>query len=121
NLGNVAQEQGDYTTARALFEECLTSFTELGDRRGIAHSLNGLGSVAQEQGDYTTARALFEECLTSFTELGDRQGIASSLEGLAAADAARDGTRGAAHLWAAAERLREEIGSPLPLNERHRY
>ena len=41
--------------------------------------------------------------------------------GLAAAKAAVGGARRAGCLWGAAERLREEIGSPRPLNERPRY
>ena len=44
--------QGDFASARALYEESLAIRRELGDRRGIASSLNNLGNVALEQGDY---------------------------------------------------------------------
>jgi tetratricopeptide (TPR) repeat protein len=71
--------QGDYAAAHARFEQSLAIRGELGDRRGIAWSLNNLGSVATEWGDYGAARALFEETLEDFRELGDRQGIAASL------------------------------------------
>ncbi|HLK59184.1 MAG TPA: tetratricopeptide repeat protein, partial [Chthonomonadaceae bacterium] len=61
--GTLATMQGDYATARALIEESLTIARELGDRRGIANSLNNLGNMAAEQGDFTSARSLHEESL----------------------------------------------------------
>jgi hypothetical protein len=45
-LGNMAFDQGDNASARALHEETLTIYRELGDRRGIARSLVGLAYVA---------------------------------------------------------------------------
>ena len=51
NLGNAAQEQGNYAAARSLQEESLAISRELGDKRGIAGSLNSLGNVAKNQGD----------------------------------------------------------------------
>jgi tetratricopeptide (TPR) repeat protein len=71
--------QGDYSTARSLQEESLALNREIGDKRGIALSLNGLGIVAQMQGDYPTARSLYEESLSVSRELGDKQGIALTL------------------------------------------
>ena len=51
-------------------------------------------------------------------ELGDRLGIARALEGAAALAAAQGDSLGAARTWGAAERLREELGSPISPNER---
>src|SRR5207247_8480868 len=62
-----------------LYEECLSTFRELGDRTGIAWSLNYEGDVAHEQGDDAGARALYEHSLTVFKELGDKWGIAGCL------------------------------------------
>ncbi len=121
NLGNVAYDQGDYPSARALYEESLAIHREMGDRWGIAASLNNLGNVACDQGDYPSARALHEESLAIRRELGDQRGIAQSLEGLAPVAAALAEPHRAARIWGAAERLREEIGAPLPPNERPRY
>jgi len=121
NLGLVAYYQDDYPAARALFEECRAIAQELGDRSVFAYSLNNLGLVAYYQADYLGARVLFEECLAITRELGDRYGIAFSLEGMAAAIAALGGSLLAARIWGAADRLREEIGSPRPPNERPRH
>jgi predicted ATPase/class 3 adenylate cyclase len=121
NLGDVAHEQGDCASARTLNDESLAIMRELGDRWGIALSLGNLGAVAFDEGDYSAARALYDECLAICRELGDRRAIASALEGLAAAVATVGSCLRAARVWGAAERLREEVGSPLSPNERTRY
>ena len=120
NLGYVAYEQEDFVSARVLHEESLAIRQELGNRAGIADSAHNLGNVTYEQGDYTAAKALHQEGLTIRRELGDRARIASSLEGLAAVVAAFDNSLCAARIWGAAERLREEVGSPLAPNDRPR-
>jgi tetratricopeptide (TPR) repeat protein len=79
NLANVVKLQGDYGLARSLYEECLSTFRELGDRNGIAWSLNYEGDVAHEQGDDAGASALYEQSLTVFKEIGDKWGIAGCL------------------------------------------
>jgi len=121
NLGDVAFQQGDYGFARALHEESLTIMRELGDRSGTATSLTNLGNVARDRGDFPAAWALHQEGLVIWRKLGDRRGIAFALEGLALAVAALGNSLRAARIWGAAERLREEIGSPLPPNERPHY
>lgn len=80
--GVLADAQGDYASARALFEESLTINRELGDRRGIAVSLNNLGIVTVRQQDYPAARSLYEESLAIWRELGNRRAIALSLNNL---------------------------------------
>jgi predicted ATPase/DNA-binding winged helix-turn-helix (wHTH) protein len=121
NLGNVAYQQDDYRAAGAWYEESLAIMRELGDQWGIALSLSSLGNVAYEQGDYRAAGARHEETLAIMSELGDRFGIAYSLEVLAAVVAALSSSLRAARIWGAAERLRTEIGSPLPPSEQRRY
>jgi tetratricopeptide (TPR) repeat protein len=77
--GLLAWLQGDSGAARALYEESLTIFRELGDQKGIAWSLHGLGWTAHDQGDSGATRALYEESLAIFRELGNKKGIAISL------------------------------------------
>ena len=82
--------------------------------------MNTLGKVTYEQGDYLVALALHREGLAIMRELGDRWGMAWTLEGLAVAFA-RAQSSWAACIWGQAERLREEIGAPLPPSEQPRY
>ena len=72
----LAWRQDDYGQAVALGEESLRLYREVGDRAGIAYSLNILATVAWQQGDYARATALFEESLALFRELGDKDGTA---------------------------------------------
>ncbi|MEO8346217.1 MAG: tetratricopeptide repeat protein [Betaproteobacteria bacterium] len=80
--GGLAWQQGDFPAARAMFEASLIIRRELGDRRGIAATLNNLGNVACSQADYPRARALGEESLALLRELGNRSGVAASLSNL---------------------------------------
>ena len=80
--GGMAYFQSDYEAARALLEERLMIFRELGDMVGVAQSLNNLGTIANDQGDNGAARALHEESLTICRELGNKSGIAFSLNNL---------------------------------------
>ena len=120
NLGTVAIEQGNLASARALNEESLAIGRELGDWDVIATSVHNLGIVAYLQSDLASARALYMQGLATRRELGDRLGIARALEGLAGVVAALGSSLRAACIWGAAERLREEIGSPLSPTERSR-
>jgi non-specific serine/threonine protein kinase len=104
-----------------LIEESLAIGRDLGDRDGIASSLHSLGVVAYLQGHLAAARALYTESLDNRRELDDRLGIARALEGLAAVVAALGSSLRAARIWGAAQRLREEIGTPLSPTERSHY
>jgi predicted ATPase/class 3 adenylate cyclase len=121
NLGSVALHQGDCGAAQALHEQSLAIVRELGDQGGIANSLETLGTVAHEQGDYETAGRLHAESLTIRRTLGERRNIAYSLEGVAEVAAVLGDPLRACRLWGAAERLRTDIASPLPPNDRPRH
>jgi predicted ATPase/class 3 adenylate cyclase len=80
--GALAHHQGDFEGARALYEESLAIFRQLGYQLGISELLNNLGILARYQGDYEGARVLYEESLAIKRQLGHQQGIAASLGNL---------------------------------------
>ena len=120
-LGNVAAAAGDLANAERLHEESLATRRALGDRWGVATSLNELGALACRREDAAAARALYEESLRIEAALGDRWDAIESLSGLASVALLAQRPARAALLWAAAERLREEVGAPLPEAQRARY
>src|SRR5262249_48743480 len=65
-----------------FYEESLALGREVGDKQGIAFSLNNLGDVVQRQRDHLTAQSLYEESLAIFRELGDKRGIGYALSNL---------------------------------------
>ncbi len=57
-FGYIAMHKGDFEEARALFEQSLRDFRELGNHRGIAECLAGLAGLATQQGEYGWAAPL---------------------------------------------------------------
>ena len=80
--GAFAWSQGDYVAARRLYEGSLEIRRLLGDRRGIAGTVNNLGLVAKEQGYFALARSHYEESLAVHRELEDQIGINACLNNL---------------------------------------
>ena len=74
--GVLAEAQGDYRAAQSLFAQNLSIQREMGDKWGIANSLNNLGIIALRDNDYAAAQALYEESLGLWRELGN-QGVAA--------------------------------------------
>jgi hypothetical protein len=83
---------------------------DLGDRLGMARSLQILGTVALRQGDYTAARAPLEESLLIQRERGDRHGMACSLHELGEVTRAQGDCRTARSLYIESLGVRHELG-----------
>jgi non-specific serine/threonine protein kinase len=77
--GNLARFQGDYKTARMMYEAGLSEGREADDLPQISLSCRGLGGLALEQGDYNAARGFIEEALAVARESNDKFGVARSL------------------------------------------
>ena len=74
-----AAARNDHTAERALFEESLALFRELGDRLAQSMNLGSLGYTFFCWGDRVAGRAMFEEQLTIVREFGYVEGVAFSL------------------------------------------
>jgi DNA-binding CsgD family transcriptional regulator/Tfp pilus assembly protein PilF len=119
--GQVAFSQGDSATARSRLEEGIQLYREIGHRRALAEALAILARVALAQGEWTEARAFYEESQEIATALKDMLLIATCLEGRASMATQEGQFIQAAHLWGAAEALRENIRIPLPRVARPEY
>ncbi len=78
----LARQQGDYATARWLYEQSLALRRELGDERGVAAVRAELGLIGFHLGEYAAARVLLNDSIAALRELGDRQGLAMALNSL---------------------------------------
>jgi len=83
SAGVLASEQADYAAAEPLFSAALDMARQLGDKRGVAVSLNALAVNARNRGDVALALSLFEEGLERWRELDDQKQVARSLSNLA--------------------------------------
>jgi predicted ATPase len=79
----LAAAQGDYGSARPLFEESLETCVKLSDNRGVAVALNALAVNARDRGELAAASLLFDQCVGIWKDLGDPANIARALSNLA--------------------------------------
>ena len=75
----LAFAQSNYHRGEMLARESLALFRELGDKRGIALTLDRLGMAAWRQGNFAAARELMEEDLALFRDIQDQGRVAWSL------------------------------------------
>ena len=118
NLGFAKLFRGDGEGAMALFEEALAMNRDIGDAQGIVTSLINLGLAALSRGQIGRAAKVLEEGLAMLREVQSKQTLVECLEAMAAVAAARGQARRSARLWGAAQATRENIGAPLPPDER---
>ena len=131
SLGDVARLEGEYAAAAQRYEESLALFREQGAQADIPASLHNLGHVALARGEYARARRLFVESLALHRSLGNKAGMAESLAGVAGVLAQARGAGEpmadrrkvlqAAHLFGAADAVREAIKAPMWPAERADY
>ena len=75
-LGEIARFQGEYRSARALYEQSLANYQQLGDLSAIGFCLNGLGLVSTALGELQRARADLHASLDAFGKTGHEMGQA---------------------------------------------
>ncbi|MBV9366512.1 MAG: tetratricopeptide repeat protein, partial [Solirubrobacterales bacterium] len=115
NLGACALYRGDLPLARERLERALADARAIGFQEGIAWSLHELAIATRRMrrpvGEFAPT---LREALLSHQQLGDRWRVASVLEEIAGAVLVRHDPELAAEVLAAAEALREELGTPIP-------
>ncbi|HLV80819.1 MAG TPA: tetratricopeptide repeat protein, partial [Chthonomonadaceae bacterium] len=108
--GNLAHIQGDYASARRLFEESLVLYRELDDPLGIAVLLGNLAIVVGKQGDRAASYALAQESLALRRKMGDKPGIALALNNLGSMARKQGDYQTARALLEESLALRQEMG-----------
>jgi tetratricopeptide (TPR) repeat protein len=80
--GAFERDHGNYEQALPLFRQSLALYEEVGDKWGVAATLNGLGDMAHQQCNYEEATARYEEALALFKEIDNRLAVAYVLNNL---------------------------------------
>jgi tetratricopeptide (TPR) repeat protein len=120
-FGMAAEQLGDYTEARARFEEGLRLYRKIGDRYRVNMALSELAHLERRQGRYEHALPLYYVTLLAWQDLGHRAAVAHQLECFAFIAAAQRNFLRSARLLGAAEALREEIEISMTPLERSEY
>ena len=117
--GVVSHLKGDADDARSHYTRALEIGSEAGDTDSIASALVNMGELSQEADDAQTAQKYYGDSLALFYQRGKRVAIAYCVELIAALRARTEARYGhAAMLFGFANKLREEIHSPIePFNE----
>jgi tetratricopeptide (TPR) repeat protein len=109
-LGALTTAQGDFPSAQRFLEQSLSLYQELGDRWGIAVSLNALAVSARDRGDYSSAQANFERSLACWRTLPNRSATARCLHNLANVTKVCGDYAGAQSALTEAASIFEELG-----------
>jgi predicted ATPase/class 3 adenylate cyclase/Tfp pilus assembly protein PilF len=121
NLARTAYRQDDHVGANRFLDESLSISRELDIRWSLAFSLEITGLLQRSQGNYGRALGLFQESVHLSAEQANQQGIANCLGALAGLAAMTGQPIRAAHLFAAAEKLRQAIGARMGSDDRQEY
>ena len=82
SLGNAYNSLGEYPRAIDYHQQSLDIKQAIGDRSGVAISLNNLGNAYYSLGEYPQAIDYYQQSLEITQAIGDRSGVAISLIGL---------------------------------------
>jgi predicted ATPase/DNA-binding winged helix-turn-helix (wHTH) protein len=82
-LGALSTAQGDFPAAHSFLQQSLSLYETLGDRWGIAASLNALGVSLRDSGDYEAAQSYLERTLECWHMLPNPLETARCLHNLA--------------------------------------
>ena len=113
-LGELAYWQGNYTEARARFQESLRLSEELGHQLTATWATIRLGYVEMQQGNIQAARAVFRQSMIELRERNVPVGVVFAVEGMAALAEIEGQPERAAQLLAWADTMRAEIDDPRP-------
>ena len=116
NLGNLAQEQENYVHAAQCYQQSIAVYRQMQHKQGLVIQLYNLAGLHVQTDDYVGATPLLTECLTLCRELRDTPTMMHVMEvfGFVADEFAQSAL--AVELYAAAARLRKDLG--LPMSER---
>jgi predicted ATPase/class 3 adenylate cyclase len=110
NLGALALNEGDFGRSRAMSEQALREFDELGEENWAAVATRNLAWAYDELGDRTRARELHEEVVERARAMGNTHLVAVSLGSLGGYAAAEGRVEEAVPLLTESTRVLLELG-----------
>jgi predicted ATPase/class 3 adenylate cyclase len=121
HLARTAYRQGDYEAAMRHLEEGRSISLQRKIGWTYALVLEIMGLLQRSGGNYQRALELFQESLHLAVEQENQQGIANCLGALAGLAVMAGQARRATHLFAAAAKLRREMGAQMSSTDRQEY
>jgi tetratricopeptide (TPR) repeat protein len=116
NLGSALEMSGDFDGALTKLRQARLIFDDIQDVGGVGFVDYLSGHTLRSQGKQEEGRVRLIAAIERLAGVGDRQALAEALEALAGVELDLNRATNAAALIGHAERIREESGSPVPLN-----
>jgi tetratricopeptide (TPR) repeat protein/TolB-like protein len=110
--GSNLQNLGKMDEAVAALTEAEKLFREVGDRRGVAASINNRGLVMAGRGDLDGTEKLWGEALAIYQSIGNRSGEALIVSNLGNVDYVRGNRTGARRRWEQTLPIYRELNEP---------
>jgi predicted ATPase/class 3 adenylate cyclase len=120
-MGMTENIQGNYETAKALFEEGMNVFKHIRNWNFQLIMTSELGHVARHTGKIDEAKKIYVETLKGWQNMGNRSAIANQLECFALIAITEEEPQRATILFGAAEALRERVQAPMTEYEQVEY
>jgi predicted ATPase len=116
-LGQIYRSRDQLDAAASTLRQAIALFQAGGNPDGAGAAMHSLGVTELHAGRINGARQLFTVALREHRQFRNRRAMAYALEGLAEAEGLTGRGRDALVYLSAAQRLRDEAGSPLPPSE----
>jgi tetratricopeptide (TPR) repeat protein len=121
STGMTENIQGNYESAKALFEEGLNVFKHIRNWNFQLIMTSELGHIARHSGKISEATMIYCETLKGWQNMGNRAAIANQLECFAFIAMTEEEPQRATILFGAAESLREKVQAPMTDYEQIEY
>ncbi|HSL28089.1 MAG TPA: tetratricopeptide repeat protein [Anaerolineales bacterium] len=118
--GFLAAYNNQYDEARDLFEKALLAYQGVGAHFNVILNKSNLAHLERQFNHHQRALERYRESILAFREVGQLGAVAHQLECFGFLAIAGDQNERALKLFAAADALREKVGSPMT-SEEHMY
>jgi two-component system sensor histidine kinase UhpB len=110
NIGNIHQNQGNYSEALKYYLGTLRIKEDKGDKKGIAASYHNIGNIYQNQGNYSEALKYYLSSVKVKEEISDKKGIADTYNSIGSNYRSMGNYPEALKNHLASLKIKEEIG-----------
>ena len=119
--GVVALHRENYDEARTFIEKAFHAYQEIGASFNVIVVKSNLAHMERKLGNYARALDLYRETIVAFRDVGQTGAVAHQLECFGFIALAQDYPERALQLFAAANALREKVGTPMTPDEQSYY
>jgi predicted ATPase len=117
-LGTIAVHRTDYNDARARFKESMRVYQEIDARFNVLLEKSNLAHLERLHGNHAQALQYYSETIPAFRDIGQAGAVSHQLECVGFIACAGGQGQRAVQLFAAANRIREDAGTPMTPDEK---